>query len=48
MAGTSQDVNVSHLPLRNIEDKKQTSNEYPFLFLKFRLEEDYSVFFGQD
>ncbi len=43
-----EDVNVSSFPFRKIENKKQTSTEYPFLFLKFSLEDDYSNFFRQE
>lgn len=45
---TLEEVNNSSVPFGKIETKKQTSTEYPFLFLEFSLDEDYANFFGQE
>jgi len=45
---TLEEVNNLSMPFGKIESKKQTSTEYPFLFLEFSLDEDYSNFFGQE
>ena len=45
---TLEEVNNSSVPFVKIDSKKQTSTKYPFLFLEFSLDNDYSNFFGQE